>query len=93
MWAPPPRGRCWCSGGGGVVYKFTLNELREQHKIHILVALCLVEMFFLSLSVSVLAPNYKKHIFSPAEVRKVCYSIAELYVKSVYLNLFCWSGA
>jgi hypothetical protein len=36
----------------------------------------------------VLAPNYKQHILSPAEVRKVCYSVAELYVRSVYLNLF-----
>jgi hypothetical protein len=26
----------------------------------------------------VLAPNYKQHILSPAEVRKVCYSLAEL---------------
>jgi hypothetical protein len=35
-----------------------------------------------------LAPNYKQHILSPAKVTKVCYSLAELYVKSVYLNLF-----
>jgi hypothetical protein len=26
----------------------------------------------------ILAPNYKQHILSPAEVRKVCYSLAEL---------------
>jgi hypothetical protein len=43
--------------------------------------------------VPVLAPNYKQHILSPAEVRKVCYSLPELYVKSVYLNLFWWRGA
>jgi hypothetical protein len=36
--------------------------------------------------VLVLAPNYKQHILSPAEVRKVFYSLSELYVKSVYLN-------
>jgi len=42
--------------------------------------------------VPVLAPNYKQHILSPAKVRKVCYSLAELYVKSVYLNLFGWRG-
>jgi hypothetical protein len=49
-------------------------------------ALCLVEMFCLSLSVPVLAPYYKKHILSPDEVRKLCYSLGEL--KSVYFNLY-----
>jgi hypothetical protein len=39
-----------------------------------------------------MAPNYKQHILSPAEVRKVCYPLAELYVRSVYLNLFGWRG-
>jgi hypothetical protein len=34
----------------------------------------------------VLAPNYKPNIFSLAKVRNVCYSLAELYVKSVYLG-------
>jgi hypothetical protein len=38
--------------------------------------------------VPVLAPNYKQHILSSAKVTKVCYSLAELYVRSVYLNLF-----
>jgi hypothetical protein len=42
--------------------------------------------------VPVLAPNYKQHILSPAEVRKLCYSLAELYVKCVYLNLFGGRG-
>jgi hypothetical protein len=28
----------------------------------------------------------------PAAVRRVCYSLAELYVKSVYLYLFGWRG-
>jgi hypothetical protein len=37
-----------------------------------------------------LAWNYKQHILSTAEVRKVCYSLDELYVKSVHLNLFWW---
>jgi hypothetical protein len=36
----------------------------------------------------VLVPNNNQHILSPAKVRKVRYSLAELYVKSVYLNLF-----
>jgi hypothetical protein len=43
-----------------------------------LYALCLFEIFCLSLTVPVLALNYKHHILSPAEVRKVCYSVAEL---------------
>jgi hypothetical protein len=40
--------------------------------------------------VPVLAPNYKQHILSPAEVRNVCYSLAELYVMSIYFNLLGW---
>jgi hypothetical protein len=38
--------------------------------------------------VPVLVPNYKQHILSPGKVRKVCYSLIELYVKCIYLNLF-----
>jgi hypothetical protein len=38
--------------------------------------------------VPVLAPNCKQHSLSPAEVREVCYGSVEVYVKSVYLNLF-----
>jgi hypothetical protein len=37
------------------------------------------------------APN-KQHILSPAEVREVRYSLAEPYVKCVYLNLFARRG-
>jgi hypothetical protein len=36
----------------------------------------------------VLAPNSKQHILSSAEVRKVWYSLAELYVRYAYFNLF-----
>jgi hypothetical protein len=39
-----------------------------------------------------LAPNHKQPILSPTNVRKVCFSLDELYVKSVYLNLFWWRG-
>jgi hypothetical protein len=42
--------------------------------------------YFTYHSVTVLAPNYKQHILSPAEVRKDCYSLAELFVKC--LNVF-----
>jgi hypothetical protein len=49
--------------------------------------------YFTHLLVLVLAPNYKQHILLPTKVRKVSYSLAELYVKSIYLNLFGWRGA
>jgi hypothetical protein len=45
----------------------------------------LVKIFHVSLLVPALAQNYKQHILSPAKVRKICYSLAELYVKAVYL--------
>jgi hypothetical protein len=37
------------------------------------------------LLVPVLVPNYKHHILSPAEVRKVFYSLSELCVRSVLI--------
>jgi hypothetical protein len=49
--------------------------------------------YFIYRLVLLLAQNYKQHILSLAEVIKVCYSLAELYVKCVYLNLFMWRGA
>jgi hypothetical protein len=56
--------------------------------------LCLAEIFYLSLMlVPILAPNYKQHVLSPAKVRKAFYSLAELYIISVHLNLFVWRGA
>jgi hypothetical protein len=45
-------------------------------------------MYFTHPLVTELAANYKQHILSPAEAIKVCYSLAEHYVKSVYMNLF-----
>jgi hypothetical protein len=42
--------------------------------------------------VTVLAANSKQHISPPGKVRKVCYSLAELYVICVYLNSFGWRG-
>jgi hypothetical protein len=42
--------------------------------------------------VLVLAPNYKEHILSPAEVKKVYYLLTEIYVRFVYLNLFGRKG-
>jgi hypothetical protein len=43
--------------------------------------------YFTYLLVPVLAANCKQHILSPAEVRKICHSLAETYVIPVYLNL------
>jgi hypothetical protein len=40
--------------------------------------------------VQILASNYKQHILSPPKVRQICYSLAELRLMSVYLNLFGW---
>jgi hypothetical protein len=37
--------------------------------------------------VQTLAPNYKQHILLSAELKEICYSLRELYVKSVYFNL------
>jgi hypothetical protein len=48
--------------------------------------------FTYHLVVPILAPNYKQHILSPAKFRKLCYSLAKLYVISVYLNLFGGGG-
>jgi hypothetical protein len=53
-----------------------------------MVELYLVETFYLS---PVLAPTCKQHVLSPAKA-KVCYSLAELRIISVYLNLFGWRG-
>jgi hypothetical protein len=46
--------------------------------------------YFIYHPVPVLAPNYEQYILSLSKVTKECYSLAELYVKFVYLNLFEW---
>jgi hypothetical protein len=48
--------------------------------------------YFTYYLVPVLAPNYMQYILTPAKVRKLCYSLAELYVNGVYLNLFWFRG-
>jgi hypothetical protein len=45
---------------------------------------CALFKHFAYYSIPVLAPNYKQHILSPANVRKICYSLAELDVKFVW---------
>jgi hypothetical protein len=48
--------------------------------------------YFTYNSVPVLTPNYKQYIFSPAKVRKGCYSLADLYVKSCIWIYFFGKG-
>jgi hypothetical protein len=69
---------------------FVLNKIWTQGKKIDKHLACL--KYFTYHLVPVLAPNYKQHIFSPAKFGNVCCSLAELYVKSVYLNLFGWRG-
>jgi hypothetical protein len=47
---------------------------------------------FTSRIVPVLAANYKQHGLVPAKVRKVCYSLTEIYVRCAYDKLFGWRG-
>jgi hypothetical protein len=71
---------------------FILKEVWAQHKTYFFRHLALITDFTYHL-VPVLAPDYNQHIFSPAKLRKVRYSLTELCVETVYLNLFGWSGA
>jgi hypothetical protein len=90
---PPGGERCWSSGGGGRIVCMrdlvVLNEVWAQGNIYFGRHFDWLKYFTYHL-ISVLAPNHKQHILSPAEVTKVCYSLAELHARSVYLNLF-WS--
>jgi hypothetical protein len=61
-----------------------LNKIWAQDKVYIFIGTLL--------GTGTEEPNYKQHTLSPAEVRKVCYSVAQLYIKSVYLKLFEWRG-
>jgi hypothetical protein len=60
---------------------YILNEMWAQDKsIYFSRHVARLQYFTYHL-VLALAPNYKQHILSPAKVRKVCYSLAELHVK------------
>jgi hypothetical protein len=92
---PPGRGAVGPLGGGRldcVRNIFIWNEIWAKSKIHIDRHFLWLKYFTYHL-VPVLDPNYKQHILSPANVRKVCYSLDELYVGCVYLNVFGCSGA
>jgi hypothetical protein len=91
--APWGGGGHWSSGGVQVDCMrdiFVLNEICVQGKMY-----CLIDTwlkYFTYRLILVLALNYKWHILLPAEVRKVCYSLDELFVRYVYLNSFGWRG-
>jgi hypothetical protein len=92
------------SGGGGTVGRLRGRELLVRHiyfetkrgrKIKCIFGRHFAWLKYFTyhlLLVPVLTPNYKQHILSPTEVRKVCYLLAEIYVKSLYFNLFGWRG-
>jgi hypothetical protein len=61
---------------------FILNEIWVQGRQFA----CL--NYFIFHLVLVLALKYNQNVLSAVKVRKVCYSLTELYVKCVYLNLF-----
>jgi hypothetical protein len=70
---------------------FILNKIWAQDKIYFGRHFAWLKYFTYHLQL-VLAAKYKQHILSPAKVRKICYSLAELYVRYVYLNLFTQMG-
>jgi D-alanyl-lipoteichoic acid acyltransferase DltB (MBOAT superfamily) len=81
-------------GGGSYMRDvLILNEIWAQHKKTYLGRHFAWLKYFTYHLVPVLAPNYKQHILSSAKHIKLCYSLPEVYVKSVYLNLFGWRGA
>jgi hypothetical protein len=58
---------------------FIFNETWAQDKIYFSRQ---VEIFYLSLTIGTgTGPNFKQHVLSQPEVRKLSYSLAELYVK------------
>jgi hypothetical protein len=65
---------------------FILNKIWVPDKIYFDRHFAWLKYFTYHL-VPILAPNCKQHILS-----LVCYSLAKLCVKSVYLNLFKWRG-
>jgi hypothetical protein len=72
---------------------FILNEVPTQDKLYIFGRQFAWLKYFTYYIVPALAPYYKHHILPPAKVRKICYSLAESYVRSVYLNLLGWREA
>jgi hypothetical protein len=73
---------CLCEGH---TYEYILIEIWTQDKnIYFGKGLAWLKYFTYQL-LPVLAPNYKQHVLPSGEVRKVCYSLAELYVKFEFI--------
>jgi hypothetical protein len=70
---------------------FILNEIWVQGQIYILT--CILKYFTYCL-VPTLAPppDYTQHVLSPSKVRKMCCSLAELYVKCVFEFIWVEGG-
>jgi hypothetical protein len=93
----PRRGAVGLLGRGRVVFIRDISALNEIWVKDILYTIYFGRHFawlkyftYHTLLLPLLATNYKQHILSPTKVRKVFYSLAELYAKSRYLNLFVW---
>jgi hypothetical protein len=67
------------------------EELCAQDKIYFVRHFAWLKYFTYRLLLA-LASSYKQHILLPAKFIKISYSLAELCVKSVYLNSFGWRG-
>jgi hypothetical protein len=96
MWGPPHPGHCWSSvgeGGSSCLYEgHTYFERNlSQDKTYFGTHPAWLKGFTYHL-VPVLVPIYKQHILSSAKLRTVCYSLPQIYVNSVYFNLFGWRG-
>jgi hypothetical protein len=66
-----------------------LNEIQAQHKTYIFKRFAWITYYHL---VSAHSPNYKRQILLSVRLRKVCYSLPEIYVKSVYLIVILAEG-
>jgi hypothetical protein len=73
---------------------FILSEILAQNNIHIYwyVGYFAWLKYFTHPLVPVLAPKYNQRILSLAKVRKVYYSLADLYVKPFYFYLIVCRG-
>jgi hypothetical protein len=91
--ARSPRGDVGPLGVGRELFvwgTFILNEVRAQHKTYVFRHFAWLKYFTYHVIPVLLSPNCKQQILSSDKLRKLCYSLPEIYVKYVYLNLFGW---
>jgi hypothetical protein len=71
------RGRCWSFGDASSLYEGHIYFEQNMGSIYdiYLGRHCALFKHFAYYSIPVLAPNYKQHILTPANVRKICYSL------------------